>query len=188
MMLPSGNDAAFALAEYFGQVLKDKKYTGNQDNTMFSNFQSSPFALHPTVKYFLKEMNNNAAKLKMNDTHYDSPHGLKNTRNFATAYDICLLVTECMKIPTFWEVVSTPFFETKSLGNEISSRNGHLGKKMTMYQWETTNKLLGLLDGLYGCKTGITTAAGPCFAGYYEKDGMKLALILCHSKSSDIRW
>jgi hypothetical protein len=37
-MLPSGNDAAFALAEYFGQVLKNKKYTGNQDNTMFSNF------------------------------------------------------------------------------------------------------------------------------------------------------
>jgi D-alanyl-D-alanine carboxypeptidase len=26
MMLPSGNDAAFLLAEYFGQILKDKKY------------------------------------------------------------------------------------------------------------------------------------------------------------------
>lgn len=76
MMLPSGNDAAFALAEYFGQILKNKKYTGNQD--MFGNNSASPFASHPTLKYFLKEMNNNAAKLKMNDTHYDSPHGLKN--------------------------------------------------------------------------------------------------------------
>ena len=28
MMLPSGNDAAFALAEYFGEVLKQKKYVG----------------------------------------------------------------------------------------------------------------------------------------------------------------
>ena len=26
MMLPSGNDAAYALAEFFGKVLKEKKY------------------------------------------------------------------------------------------------------------------------------------------------------------------
>ena len=26
MMLPSGNDAAFAFAEYFGELLKEKKY------------------------------------------------------------------------------------------------------------------------------------------------------------------
>ena len=110
MMLPSGNDASFALAEYFGQILKNKKYTGNQDSFGYSS--ASPFASHPTLKYFLKEMNNNASKLKMVDSHYDSPHGLKNQRNFATAYDICLLVTECMKNKTFWEVVSTPFFET----------------------------------------------------------------------------
>lgn len=53
-------------------------------------------------------MNLNAQKLKMNETQYDSPHGLKNEYNFATAYDICLLVTECMKIPLYLEVVSTP--------------------------------------------------------------------------------
>jgi len=28
------------------------------------------------------------------------------------------------------------------------------------------------MDGLKGCKTGITASAGPCFAGYYEKDGL----------------
>ena len=46
------------------------------------------------------------------------------------------------------------------------------------------------MNGLIGCKTGITNAAGPCFAGYYEdlKAGIKLALILCHSKSTDDRW
>lgn len=26
MMLPSGNDAAFILAEYFGQIIKEKRY------------------------------------------------------------------------------------------------------------------------------------------------------------------
>jgi hypothetical protein len=32
MMLPSGNDAAFLLAEYFGHVLKVKKYLGGNIN------------------------------------------------------------------------------------------------------------------------------------------------------------
>lgn len=124
----------------------------------------------------------------MFDTFYDSPHGLKNVRNFATAYDICLLVKECMKIQRFWEVVQTPYYTTRAYGNEAAARNGHNGKKGTFYEWESTNKLLGQLDGLYGCKTGITRPAGPCFAGYYEKNGLKLALILCHSKTMDIRW
>ena len=34
------------------------------------------------------------------------------------------------------------------------------------------------MDGLKGCKTGITASAGPCFAGYYEKDGLQLVLTL----------
>ena len=29
MMLPSGNDAAYTLAEFFGQVLKERKYAGS---------------------------------------------------------------------------------------------------------------------------------------------------------------
>ena len=74
------------------------------------------------------------------------------------------------------------------MGNEAASRNGHGIRKGTHYEWESTNKLLGYLDGLYGCKTGITRPAGPCFAGYYEKNGLKLALVLCSSKNMDARW
>jgi D-alanyl-D-alanine carboxypeptidase len=48
--------------------------------------------------------------------------------------------------------------------------------------------LLGFYSGLYGCKTGVTTNAGPCFAGYYQKNGLKLALIVLASKSMDSRW
>lgn len=53
----------------------------------------------------------------MNATFFDSPHGLKNETNFASAQDICLLVTECMKISQFQKVVSTPYYETKSIIN-----------------------------------------------------------------------
>ena len=46
-------------------------------------------------------------------------------------------------------------------------------EKLTRYRWENTNKLLGRDLGFIGCKTGITNAAGPCFAGFYERDGEK---------------
>lgn len=122
LMLPSGNDAAFALAEFFGELLKEKK--SGTGGGLFDNSSGSPFSTHPTVKYFLKEMNNNADKLNMMDSFYDSPHGLKNIRNFSTAYDVCLLVTECMKIKKYWEVVSTPYYATRAVGNEAATRNG----------------------------------------------------------------
>ena len=47
---------------------------------------------------------------------------------------------------------------------------------------------MGEYDGLIGCKTGITNSAGPCFAGYYEMNDVKLAIILCNSESCDKRW
>jgi D-alanyl-D-alanine carboxypeptidase (penicillin-binding protein 5/6) len=107
----------------------------------------------------------------MYDTFYDSPHGLKNDRNFSSAYDICLLANECMKNKLFREVVGTNFYQTRAFGNQAAFRNGN-DRKNSYYYWENTNKLLGCMGGLIGCKTGITTAAGPCFAGFYEKDGL----------------
>ena len=54
LMLPSGNDAAFALAQFFGYKLWLKKY-GPADVSKIKSFQ---FDYHPYyAKYFLKEMN-----------------------------------------------------------------------------------------------------------------------------------
>ena len=114
------------------------------------------------VKYFLKEMNNNAKKLKMFTTNYDSPHGLMNKYNYSSAHDVVLLIEYCMKMEEFRAVVNTKNFECHAVKSNRP--------KLTRYRWENTNKLLGNYDGIIGCKTGITNAAGPCFAGYYEKD------------------
>lgn len=123
----------------------------------------------------------------MYDTFYDSPHGLSNKRNFATAYDVCKLTSECMKIQVFRQVVATRIHECKALNG--SHNNNNVGaKQATRYKWESTNRLLGCMDGLIGTKTGITPAAGPCFCGYFEKDDYKLALVLCNSRTLDVRW
>ena len=59
LMLPSGNDAAFVLAKHFGKFLFAKKeYTDRHKSTI----RSFEFDYHGSyVKYFLKEMNEQAA-------------------------------------------------------------------------------------------------------------------------------
>ena len=87
-----------------------------------------------------------------------------------------------MKFGAFRKVVSTREFTTQAMSSYS------INQKPTVYYWQNTNKLLGNMDGLIGCKTGVTAAAGPCFAGYYETKNLKLVMVLCSSKSMEARW
>ena len=55
MMLPSGNDAAFAMAEFFGTILKERKWQNITDEEL--KLLPTSFFNNSNVKYFLKEMN-----------------------------------------------------------------------------------------------------------------------------------
>ena len=151
MMLPSGNDAAFVLAEYFGEKLKEKKYKARTDEEL-KLLQGSQFT-NTSVKYFLKEMNFYAYKLKMNNTLYDSPHGLMNKNNYSTAEDVAILISEAMRLDSIRRVVGTKEFRA-----QVKNVEGHTNE----YHWINSNRLLGSkdpsekYDGILGCKTGIT--------------------------------
>ena len=106
MMLPSGNDAAYTLAEHFGEKLFEQKSVKTESCNPNSKFSMTP------VKYFLKEMNSHASRLKMSNTFYDSPHGLMNKANYSSAEDMALLVQECMKYDPFRKVVNTREYST----------------------------------------------------------------------------
>jgi len=94
VMLPSGNDAAFVLAKYFGRLVFEKKGYDERDQVRIRSYQ---FNYHPYfVKYFLKQMNDHAAQLKLLNTFFDSPHGLMNPQNVSTAYDMAKLTSICM--------------------------------------------------------------------------------------------
>jgi hypothetical protein len=113
-MLPSGNDAAHALAEYFGDLLLQKSVptkSFNFDNTIFQKDSThapeedkdeetettepstpvSYFEDNPPVLRFIQEMNKHARRLGMESTNYDSPHGLPNKNNVSTAADVARL-------------------------------------------------------------------------------------------------
>lgn len=60
MMLPSGNDAAYTIANYFGEILYNEKFSKKKEN-----YPASWEFERTNTKYFLREMNEHAASLKM---------------------------------------------------------------------------------------------------------------------------
>ena len=82
LMLPSGNDAAVALADYIG---------GTQEN-------------------FVNIMNETAASLMCSGTHYENPHGLDVQSHFMTAYDLYLIFSACLSYDTFKTIIDTPSY------------------------------------------------------------------------------
>ncbi|MFB9522574.1 D-alanyl-D-alanine carboxypeptidase family protein [Streptomyces cremeus] len=85
LMLPSGCDAAYALADTFG--------TGKTREAR--------------VKSFIGRMNASARSLGLKNTHFDSFDGLGGNGNYSTPRDLTRLAVSAMKNTTFRAVVAT---------------------------------------------------------------------------------
>lgn len=79
LMLPSGNDAAAAIAVHIA---------GSEEA-------------------FAELMNEEARRLAAVHTHFVNPHGLHNEEHYTTAYDLYLIMHEAMKQPEFRKVIGT---------------------------------------------------------------------------------
>jgi serine-type D-Ala-D-Ala carboxypeptidase (penicillin-binding protein 5/6) len=133
LLLPSGNDAAVALAEHFGPRL-----------------QSGETAKEDGVRLFIAEMNRQAKSLKLAETTFLDPNGL--ARNQASARDLAVLTWHAIQNKPFREYVKTRVHECEVLAE------GDTKRRVT---WKNTNRLLEDA-GCDGVKTGTTNAAGAC--------------------------
>lgn len=78
LMLPSGNDAAMACAEYFGNKLRGTSPFINNKNKRN----------RPSYYYFLDEMNEIAKKNGLRFSNFTNPHGLSDVNNYSTAEEV----------------------------------------------------------------------------------------------------
>ncbi|WP_455358492.1 D-alanyl-D-alanine carboxypeptidase family protein [Streptomyces sp. SYSU K21746] len=131
-MLPSGCDAAYALADAFG--------TGTTTAAR--------------TKSFIAKMNKKAADLGLRNTRFDSFDGISTTgNNYTTPRDLAKIARFAIANTNFRAVVKAP--------KHVSTARTSTGGTRT-YTWYNTNKLLGSYSGAIGIKTGTGTAAGPC--------------------------
>ena len=171
LMLPSGNDAAIALAEFFGELILELSLPSSGLKEL------SYLKMHP-VEVFVKEMNKNAKKLKLNQTQYANPHGLSNTMNKSCALDIARLASISMQEAMVRQIVRRRKYSCIALdmfGNEKA------------YFWENTNKLLSG-KGYNGVKTGITPVAGPCLCSSYQTSELWVIMVALCSRTTDLKW
>jgi D-alanyl-D-alanine carboxypeptidase len=97
LMLPSGNDAALAIARHIS---------------------GSDMA-------FVAEMNALMNRLGLHESHFTNPHGLNAPGHVTSPYDLAMVARYAMTLPAFREVVSTSSYEvhgtrTIELGSMIS--------------------------------------------------------------------
>ncbi|MFE9338581.1 D-alanyl-D-alanine carboxypeptidase family protein [Streptomyces sp. NPDC007063] len=93
MMLPSGCDAAYALADTFGKGSTRKA----------------------RVKSFIGSMNSTARGLGLKNTHFDSFDGIGKGRNYSTPRDLTKLARDAMRSPTFRSIVKTRSTKQKTI-------------------------------------------------------------------------
>ena len=136
LMLRSGNDAAVALAEYVGG----------------------------SVSGFSDIMNKKADELGLENTNFETPHGLDSELHYTTAYELALLTDYALQNEEFKKIVNT-----KNTNITINGYTKNIGN---------TNELLGYLNGVYGVKTGFTNGAGRCLVTSINRENLDIICIV----------
>ena len=137
MLLPSGNDAAGAAA----------------------------VKLAGSYEAFADCMNEKAAQLGMEHTHFVTPSGLHDDAHYSTAYDMAILTATALQNEIFCEICSQ--FKAKvCFGNPPYDR------------WlQNSNKLMEMDDSVIGVKTGFTDEAGRCLVSAAQRDDVTLICV-----------
>lgn len=121
------------------------------------------------VEEFVEKMNARAAEMGLTHTHFCNPHGLPAEGHETTARELARIAAEAWKHEDFRRIVGTKSVTVPWKGREYDRA------------MKNKNKLLTLLPGGNGIKTGYTRAAGRCLVGGAERDGMQLITVVLNA-------
>jgi D-alanyl-D-alanine carboxypeptidase (penicillin-binding protein 5/6) len=128
-----------------------------------------------SVDHFVRLMNRRAAALGMRDTEFHGPHGLPPRRggsdNLSTCLDLIRLARAALKHPQILEWTST---EHSTFRNGTMPISNH-------------NRLLGVVPGVDGLKTGFTRRAGYNIVATGTSGERRLIVIVLGSPESRVR-
>ena len=156
--IKSANDAANAIAEY----------------------------VSGSVEAFVALMNQYAALIGCEDTHFANPHGLTDVNHYTTARDMARIARAAMEVPLFREIVGTYSYALPKT---------NMNSKRTIYNTNTLfkpsteeNPNKYYYPYAIGIKTGTTDAAQYCFVGAAEKDDVELISVVLYGSGPRGIW
>jgi D-alanyl-D-alanine carboxypeptidase (penicillin-binding protein 5/6) len=150
VMLPSGAECCIGLAD---------QIAGSEQN-------------------FVKIMNQKAAELGMDNTHFENTTGLHNKNHYTTVNDLAILLSYTLQNDTFREIFTSPRYST-------APTNKHLGGitfYSTMFAELNNENIIG--GEILGGKTGYTKEAGLCLASLAKVGKQEYILISAGAKGN----
>ena len=123
-----------------------------------------------SLENFVQMMNEFCGHLNLKDTNIVTVNGLHDDNHYTTASDLAKITCYALKNKTFAEIVST---KEKNISAE-KNKEGYRFLK-------NKNKLLKMVDGADGVKTGYTTKAGKCFVGSATRNDMRVVCVVLNA-------
>jgi len=163
MLVPSGNDAAYAMATYVGRKSLQKENASKEE----------------AVIEFIRLMNQKASDLGVKNSCFKTPDGYDAIGQYTTAYDMGMIGLAAVKLETIVAICK-----------KSSARNIFIsGEDVT---WDSTDAIITKWSGHYyscaiGLKTGTSTMAGRCIISAGRKDGKEVVCAVMDSSSVG-RW
>jgi D-alanyl-D-alanine carboxypeptidase len=118
---------------------------------------------------FVREMNAEARKLGLHDTHFISPSGVVDNDNYSSSWDLAALTRVAMRNPRFRHIVRTHIVHVKWSAPTFSKI------------YVNNNLLLGSYHGANGVKTGYTHKSGPCLVASAKRGRVSLIAVVLDS-------
>lgn len=145
MLVPSGNDAAYSLANYTGHKILGDENASTAD----------------AVAAFVEAMNAYAAELELEDSNFETPDGDQSENQYTTARDMVRIAKACLGNETIMELTGKKSFRALFENADITYQN--------------TNQLVRPGDDYYyegavGLKTGSVNDV-KCLVGALEVNG-----------------
>lgn len=164
MLLPSGNDAAYAVA-----VSTARMVSGDHDMTDTQ-----------ALERFSGLMNELAGELGMSKSRFANPDGWDDDAHYTTVSDLVKLAGYALSVPEIREIVSVPKKDVVFETGEIAT-------------WFNSNKLLHHESGFYcenaiGMKTGTTDNAGCCLIAAFVKGGKTYITVVVGCENDSDRY
>ena len=116
-----------------------------------------------SVEGFVSLMNDKAHGLGLTNTRFANPHGLDHPDHYSSAMDLAILTSAAMKNPIF--------------AKTVSARNIKIGNRYL----KNHNKLLWMVDGADGVKTGYTKAAGRILVSSAVRNERRMIAVTIHA-------
>ncbi|MBV4419263.1 D-alanyl-D-alanine carboxypeptidase [Clostridium tyrobutyricum] len=125
---------------------------------------------------FVKMMNQKAADIGMDNTHFENATGLHNKNHYTTVKDMAILLSYALQNDTFREIFTSSRHSTQPTNKHPDGMTFY----STMFQ-ELINQ--NTIDGeILGGKTGYTDEAGLCLASLAKVGRQEYILISAGAK------